>query len=247
MLVTDVRPSIDASELPTAQGEGEVVYRALDVRDEEAWAAARDWVVEHWGGLDQLVNNAGVAAGGRIDVMPVADWEWIVDINLMGVVRGCRTFAPLLKSQGAGHIVNTASLAGLVHPPMMSSYNAVKAGVVALSETLLHELSAYGITVSVICPSFFRTGLEQSLPGSDSAVEESAKTLIGQARNDADTIASRVVPALDKGRFLVLPDAQAQLVVRAKKYATRAYHFGMSRAGYRVANKAAKRAGRGTL
>ena len=81
----------------------------------------------------------------------------MIDINLLGVVRGCRTFVPMMKAQGSGHIVNTASLAGLVHPPAMASYTAVKAGVVALSETLSYELDPFGISVSAVCPGFFRT------------------------------------------------------------------------------------------
>ena len=90
---------------------------------------------EHWGGLDVLVNNAGVAGGGRIDVAGMDEWQWITEINLFGVVRGTRTFVPMFKQQRSGHIVNIASLAGLVHPAGMGSYNAVKAGVVAFTET----------------------------------------------------------------------------------------------------------------
>ena len=96
---------------------------------------------EDWGGLDVLVNNAGVAGGGRIDVAGMDEWQWITEINLFGVVRGTRTFVPMFKQQRSGHIVNIASLAGLVHPAGMGSYNAVKAGVVAFSETSAHELA----------------------------------------------------------------------------------------------------------
>jgi NAD(P)-dependent dehydrogenase (short-subunit alcohol dehydrogenase family) len=120
--------------------------------------------------LDVLVNNAGVAGGGRLDVATVDEWRWITEINLFGVVRGCRTFTPLFKRQGSGYIVNTASAAGLIHPPTMSSYNAVKAAVVALSETLQYELAPYGVSTSVVCPSFFRTNLASSLRGADPAV-----------------------------------------------------------------------------
>ena len=113
-------------------------------------------VEERWGGLDVLVNNAGVAGGGRIDVAGLDEWQWIIEINLLGVVRGCRTFAPLFKRQRSGRIVNVASLAGLVHPAGMASYNAVKAAVVALTETLGHELAAYGVSaqrrVPVVLP-----------------------------------------------------------------------------------------------
>ena len=114
------------------------------MRSDDDWAAARDWVEEHWGGLDVLVNNAGVAGGGRIDVAGMDEWQWITEINLFGVVRGTRTFVPMFKQQRSGHIVNVASLAGLVHPAGMGSYNAVKAGVVAFSETCAHELAEYG-------------------------------------------------------------------------------------------------------
>ena len=139
-----------AAESPAAGG---AQYRQLNVRDASDWEAAVAWCEENWGGLDILVNNAGIATGGRIDVESLDEWDRVVDINLMGVVRGCRAFTPLFKKQRSGHIVNTASAAGLVHPPMMSSYNTVKAGVVALSETLSHELHPYGVTVSVVCLS----------------------------------------------------------------------------------------------
>ena len=112
-----------------------VETRRLDVRSEDDWEAARAWVEAEWGGLDLLVNNAGVAGGGRIDRCSIEDWQWILDVNLLGVVRGTRAFVPMMKAQGSGRIVNTASLAGLVHPPGMGSYNAVKAAVVAFSET----------------------------------------------------------------------------------------------------------------
>src|SRR3546814_2946935 len=90
------------------------------------------------------------------------DWQWIVDINLLGVVRGCRVFTPLMKTQGSGVIVNIASMAGLIHPQQMAAYNTTTAAVVALSETLKTELHRYGIQVSVVCTAFFRTNLHES-------------------------------------------------------------------------------------
>ena len=166
-----------------------VDYLPLDVRNDEAWNAALEHVRASMGGLDLLVNNAGVAAAGRIDVATMEEWQWIVDINLLGVVRGCRTFTPLFKGQGSGQIVNTASLAGLVHAPGMSAYNCVKAGVVALSETLLHELRPHGIAVSVICPSFFRTNLTDSFRGTDAEVEQAGAALVNRSRRTAEQVA----------------------------------------------------------
>lgn len=192
-------------------------YLRLDVTSDDDWAAALAHVEERWGGLDMLVNNAGVAAGGRIDFLTMDDWRWITEINLFGAVRGCRTFTPLFKRQGSGNIVNTASMAGLVHPPTMSSYNAVKAAVVALSETLQHELAPYGVTTSVVCPSFFRTNLASSLRGGDPAVEASATKLINGSKLSADDIAARVVKGIDRGRPLILTDRDGRVALRAKR------------------------------
>lgn len=233
---TSWRPG-STTALPGA-GAGEVAYLELDVRSETAWQAAKAWVEEHWGGLDVLINNASVAAGGRIDAIPLADWEWIIDVNLLGVVRGCSTFTPLFKQQRSGRIVNVASLAGLVHAPGMSSYNAVKAAVVALSETLLHELAPYDVDVSVVCPSFFRTNLHQSLPGSDPAVEETAQKLISKARQSADTVAERTVRKLDAGQFLIRPQVEAIAMHNAKRFARPLYHRTMKWLGSRLVKNA---------
>ena len=211
VLATDLAERAPASLPPGVE------YLRLDVTSDQDWATAPAHVERLWGGLDLLVNNAGVASGGRIDVLTLDDWRWITEINLFGVVRGCRTFTPLFKRQGSGHIVNTASMAGLVHPPTMSSYNAVKAAVVALSETLQHELGPYGVTTSVVCPSFFRTDLASSLRGSDPAVEASATKLINGSKLSADDIAARVVKGIDRGRPLILTDREGRVALRAKR------------------------------
>ena len=148
---------------------------------------------EHWGSLDVLVNNAGVAGGGRVDLCTMDEWAWLTDINLFGVVRGVRTFAPLLKQQGSGRIVNVASLAGLVHPPGMGAYNAVKAAVVAFSETLAHELAPYGVGCSAVCPSYFRTNLTASMRGSDPDVAAKVAAMVEQSPISAEDIAAAVL------------------------------------------------------
>jgi len=183
----------------------------LDVRSDDDWSAARDWVEEHWGGLDVLVNNAGVAGGGRIDLSGLDEWQWITEINLFGVVRGTRTFVSMFKSQGSGHIVNIASLAGLVHPAGMGSYNAVKAGVVAFSETTSHELAEYGVRCTVVCPSYFRTNLIENAralhpPGADTALDELMAGLVSGAPLGPDDIAAAVIEGMDRGEELILPD-----------------------------------------
>ena len=196
----------DGAGVPSSTTE----VKRLDITSEVDWATALGWVEEHWGGLDTLVNNAGVAGGGRIDVAELDEWRRIVDIDLLGVVRGCRTFTPVFKRQGSGRIVNVASLAGLVHPAGMASYNAVKAAVVALTETLGHELAAYGVTAHVVCPSYFRTNLLSSLRGADGALGSIVTHLVETSPFTAGDIAAAVLAGLDAGETLILPDPMAR-------------------------------------
>ncbi|MGJ0119783.1 SDR family NAD(P)-dependent oxidoreductase [Williamsia sp. MIQD14] len=231
VLVTDL-----AEEYTGPQG---TTYRRLDVTDADDWADARDHLQATWGGVDIVVNNAGIAAGGRIDVVTLEEWRRIVDINLLGVVRGCQTFVPMLKEHAsaqkgtpAGQIVNIASMAGLVHPPAMSSYNAVKAGVVALSETLSFELEPWGIATSVVCPSFFRTNLSSSLAGSDAMLDQIAARLIDRSDMGADEVADAVIAGVDARRPVILTDRAGRKAFFAKRFARRAYTrqmLGMSR------------------
>lgn len=120
---------------------GTALMQKCDVRLADDMNALVDTCAQSWGGLDIFVNNAGVAGGGSFEKLTDEDWQWLLDINLMGVVRGARAVAPLFRSQGSGHIVNIASMAGLLAPPGMSSYNVAKTGVVSLSETLHGELA----------------------------------------------------------------------------------------------------------
>ena len=188
----------------------------LDVRSDDDWAAARDWVQQHWGGLDILVNNAGVAGGGRVDVAGMDEWQWITEINLFGVVRGTRTFVPMLKQQRSGHIVNIASLAGLVHPAGMGSYNAVKAGVVAFTETCAHELAEWDIRCSAVCPSYFRTRLIENMQGDDAAVGQVIGGLVSRAPLGPEDIAAAVIEGMDRGEELILPDPAARAAYELK-------------------------------
>lgn len=226
VLVTGAAGGLGAALVAAFHGRGDDVLGTdvtagaqlrLDVTSDQDWAAARDWVQQHWGGLDLLVNNAGIAVGGRIDVCTIAEWQRATEVNLLGVARGCHTFAPVFKQQRSGRILNIASLAGLVHPPSMAAYNAVKAGVVALSETLAHELAPYGVGCSVVCPSYFRTGIAQAMHGTD--VETGAKIAELVERSDltADDIAAAVLAGLDAGEELIVPDEAARAAVALKR------------------------------
>jgi NAD(P)-dependent dehydrogenase (short-subunit alcohol dehydrogenase family) len=208
---------------------GEADYLRLDVTSDADWAAASDHVAELWGGLDILVNNAGVAGGGRIDVSTIEEWRWITEINLLGVVRGTRAFTPMFKQQRSGRIVNVASLAGLVHPAGMGSYNAVKAAVVAFTETTGHELAAYGVQAHVVCPSYFRTNLMDSLQGADESVGRVMSRMVEGSPYTADDIARAVLDGIERGEELILPDDSARSAYELKQTDRSAYDALMRR------------------
>ena len=239
VLATDV--AVPEVSTGSTSGEGStsggVEWLALDVRSEADWETARAWVAAHWGGLDVLVNNAGVAGGGRIDKCSLDDWSWIIDINLLGVVRGVKAFTPMLKEQGSGRIVNTASLAGLVHPPGMGSYNAVKAGVVAFSETVSHELAPYGVACSAICPSYFRTNLMSSMRGSDTDLAEKMSVLVDKSDISAEDIAVAVMAGIDAGEEVIVPDEPARQALALKREDRAAYDEVMRRTAQKMADR----------
>jgi len=206
----------------------------LDVRSDGDWAAAVAWTQQRWGGLDVLVNNAGVAGGGRLDVATLDEWQWITEINLFGVVRGTRAFVPTFKRQRSGQVVNIASLAGLVHPAGMASYNAVKAAVVAFTETVGHELAEYGVTAHAVCPSYFRTGLVDAMQGRDEAVGQVIGALVAHAPLGPDDIAREVLGGLDRGEELILPDDAARAAYQLKLTDRPAYDLVMRRQAARL-------------
>ena len=172
-----------------------------------------------------------------LDVATIDEWQWILDVNLLGAVRGTRAFVPMLKEQRSGHIVNTASLAGLVHGPGMSSYNAAKAGVVALSETLGFELAPWGIHVSAVCPAFFRTNLHESLQGKDTAMEETALKLITRATMSADEVAETVLKGIDRHKRVILTDRLGRQAYWTKRLVRPAYNRLATQAGQKLARK----------
>ena len=221
-------------------GSGEGLH--LDICSDEDWAAALAHVEQTWGGLDVLVNNAGVAGGGRLDVATLEEWQWIFDINLFGMVRGIRAFTPMMKAQGSGRFVNVASLAGLVHPAGMASYNAVKAAVVALTETAGHELASHGITAHAVCPGFFRTNLLDSMRGADKALGHVVGRLVTESPISAEDIAAAVLAGLDAGEELIVPDEPARGAVELKR-TDRASYDAVMRAQARSLDKLADSAG----
>ena len=199
-----------------ALGQDAFFYHCDVSRDEDLQKAATT-MKDRWGGIDVLINNAGVAGGGPFDWLTLDDWHWMMNINFNGVLRGCHAFVPVMKEQGHGHIVNIASMAGLLNPPGMSNYNVAKAAVVSLSETLAPELHPFGIGVTCVCPSFFRTNLGESLRSPDLSTQQTLNKLVDNSTDlSAADIADRIFTAVVSNQFLVIPHEKAVVAWQRK-------------------------------
>lgn len=183
----------------------EAIALTVDVADIGSVIALRDAIHARWGGIDILINNAGVSSAGSVIDTSIDDWRWMLDINLMGVVHGCRTFLPGLIAQGHGHIINIASYAALAGAPGMAAYAVAKAGVVTLTESLRAELHGTGVEASVACPSFFPTRLLENFRAPTDGYRTMAQKLMGASKTDADAVADAIVQAAARGQFLILP------------------------------------------
>jgi NAD(P)-dependent dehydrogenase (short-subunit alcohol dehydrogenase family) len=193
------------AQLVRAAG-GQARVEVVDVREaeqvERLALAADEW----FGGTDLLINNAGVAVAGSVGEINLSDWKWQIDINLYGVIYGCHYFVPRMKDRGRGYILNVGSAAGLLAAPGMAPYNVTKAGVIALSETLHAELKSAGVKVSVLCPSFFRTGIFDAARGPvDGKTQKLVGKLMDANRVQAPQVAAAALEACAKGRLYCLP------------------------------------------
>ena len=190
---------------------GEAFFERCDVTQSQDWARTIVAMDDVWGGTDILVNNAGVASGGPFDWLSEQDWRWVMEINFFGVLHGCQAVTPQMIERKAGHIINIASMAGLLNPPGMSNYNVSKAAVISLSETLQTELHPHGINISCICPSFFKTNLGESLRTPDEGTKAAMSKLIeGSSDISASDIAETICKAVAHKQFLVLTHPKAQ-------------------------------------
>lgn len=197
-----------------------VLATRVDVsRDEDVERLARE-TYEAFGAAHVLCNNAGVAVIGAVHEHTLADWRWVIDVNLWGVIHGVRAFLPRMLAGGdEGHIVNTASMAGLTTAPFMSVYDVTKHGVVALSEAMYKELqvTAAPLGVSVVCPGLIDTSIMRSARNRPEELAEAGKAgpmaqAFGQALSDRlaggyppSEVAEQVLQGIREGRFYIVP------------------------------------------
>jgi NAD(P)-dependent dehydrogenase (short-subunit alcohol dehydrogenase family) len=236
VLVDVQQDALNQAEAEMRQAGAQVLARRVDVAkaaEMEALAAA---VRERFGAPHFVFNNAGVGAGGLVWENSIADWEWVLGVNLWGVIHGVRLFTPMMleaaKKDPAyqGHIVNTASMAGLLTPPNMGIYNVSKHAVVSLTETLYQDLRLVTdqVGASVLCPYFVPTGIhrsERNRPGELAAAKPTKSQLIGQAMSDkavtsgkvtAAEVAQKVFDAMAADQFYVFSHPKALGNVRSR-------------------------------
>lgn len=158
-----------------------------------------------WGGLDILFNNAGIVGKfGEVEDLTITQWQQVLEVNLLGVIRGCKAFASLFKQQKSGAIVNIASMAGITNAPKMGAYSCSKAGVISLTETLHYELAPFNVSAHVTCPAFFKTNLTDSMTSSDKAIGFVNK-LMEKSTLSADDIAAMIAEQVECKSLYLLP------------------------------------------
>ena len=229
VLVDVQQDALDRASQELQAAGAAVLALRVDVSNAAAMDALGQAVLARFGAPHFVFNNAGVGSGGLIWENSAKDWDWVLGVNVMGVAHGVRVFTPMMLAAAAqdpawqGHIVNTASMAGLLNAPNMGIYNVSKHAVVALSETLYQDLALVTdqISASVLCPYFVPTGISQShrnRPAEGAPVAPTRSQLIGQAMSDkavgsgrvsAADVAQKVFDAVAAGQFYIYSHPKA--------------------------------------
>jgi short-subunit dehydrogenase len=220
LALVDINEPENAETLRLVELAGGSGFAArVDVASVDAWSELQARLTHEWPRVDLLVNNAGVAASGEVGLMSLADWEWLLAINLKSVVLGCHTFAERLKTNAGGaHVINIASFAAFACLPNMAAYNVAKAGVLALSETLRMEWQRYRVGFTVVCPSFFTSGLLPAGRFHTDSQRDYTEREMSEAGFTADDVATAALRAMDHKRLYVVMPLKAKLFWWLKRF-----------------------------
>lgn len=218
--VNSVSANETAKKICSLFGDDAAAPFVCDVsRKEDVDCLAR--YAEDWFGCPAslIINNAGVGAGGAaLEDTSMEDWQWVLGINLWGVIYGCQAFLPQIKKSDHGGIINVCSMASFASAPKMAPYNASKAAVLSITETLAAELSGSEVKVSALCPAWVKTNIAQEGRISGDA-SKNAEKLMKWVGVNPGKIAVYALDAMDNGKLYVLPQIDGRVVWRLKRYA----------------------------
>lgn len=210
--------SAEATAALANKRPGSSVAIALDVTDPQAWHDVAARLRSMWPRLDLLVNNAGICATGEIGAGSLEPFERVMQVNFYGVLHGCHTLVPWLKETApGGHVVNIASITGVVAPPTLGAYNASKAAVIALSETLYGELKPHGVGVTVAAPGFFPTKLLEHGMFAEPLHRTQAERLTRNSRYTVGDVVARTMAAVARRELYAIEGRKARWYWRAKR------------------------------
>jgi NAD(P)-dependent dehydrogenase (short-subunit alcohol dehydrogenase family) len=231
LVMADIEPDALAAAAASRRAAGiDVVTRVTDVSKGGQVDELGQVALDAFGAVHLVCNNAGVGGGGLINTLTTSDWEWVLGVNLWGVIHGMRVFLPMLLEQGEGHIVNTASVAGLFAAPFMGPYNASKFAVVAISETAHNELAMTGseVGISVLCPSWVKTRIHESARNRPDDLRNddddgAAESMVAEAIEgfvagglSPEAVADQVADAVAAKRFYILTHPDSKEMVRQR-------------------------------
>ncbi len=225
LVLLDIEPEPLAEAADTLRAKGAKAEPfTVDVTDSELMAQAAEASIKAFGAVHLLCNNAGVNVMGPFNQLTEKDWDWVMGVNLNGVVNGCRAFLPELTRHGAdAHIVNTASVGGLIGMPNLTIYNASKFAVVGFTEALRAELLEVGVGVSVLCPGVVRSNLALSArnrpdrlkdAGTDNSADASAESI--EMGTDPIDLGRHVLQSIQDGEFFICTHPEFREVLRAR-------------------------------
>jgi NAD(P)-dependent dehydrogenase (short-subunit alcohol dehydrogenase family) len=234
VLITDVDEAGSARTLELVrEAGGRGAVRRCDVRSEEEVAALVEAGEKELGGVDLVINNAGVAVAGNVGEVALEDWKWQIDINLWGVIHGCHAFVPHFRKLGRGHVINVASMAGLLAVPGMAPYNVTKFAVVALSEAMQGELRGSGVGVTVLCPSFFQTNIMNAARSTGMPMDVAHKRMAA-TKIQADQVADCALAAARKDELYALPHPDGKAMWGLKRLSPTLFQSLTGRLGERM-------------
>lgn len=208
---------LDAVRAEVEQRGGTAYGITADVSSWDDWQRVVQTVDDKLGRVDVLILNAGVASAGEVGEVPLEDWEWLLRINLWGVLYGCHIYAPRMRAAKNGWILNVASAAAIASAPSMGPYNVAKAGVVSLTETISQELAPFRVHASVVCPTFFRSRLAERTRTAEPSMQRLTEKLVGSASWTAEEVAAVCLRGLERGDTYIFPQRDARYLWYVKR------------------------------